>query len=202
MPWVEIADFPGDQPRKGRQVVQGADIDLALEGHHVLDRIPEIDPAPAVELGFLGQVQAQVAFLAVHPQQEPDLLLADAGRPRAPPHAARRQPITQPARRRPKHFDVLGIQPGLFPQLPVHGLQRGFIGVHAALRKLPAVPVDPAGPEQLTIRAHEHDAHVGAITVRIDHDRTPNSSLSGRLPQAGRGSQAACREIDTRAPDG
>ena len=41
---------------------------------------------------------------------------------------------------------------------------------NAALRKLPAIPVHHAGPEQPAIRAHEHDAHIRAKTVRIDHD--------------------------------
>ena len=58
-------------------------------------------------------------------------------------------------------------------ELAEHGLARRLVGVHAALRELPTVPVDPPGPEQPPVAVHEHDAHIGAIPVRIDHDRTP-----------------------------
>ena len=71
---------PRHLPCERRQMVQGTGIDPALEGDHVVQRVPEIDPAPVVELGLLGQVQAQVGFLAGDLQQEPDLLLADADR--------------------------------------------------------------------------------------------------------------------------
>src|SRR3546814_5034558 len=70
--------LPRDLARERRQVAQRAAIDAALEGHHVLQRVPEVHPAPEVELGLVGGVQAQVAFGAGELQQEPHLLLADA----------------------------------------------------------------------------------------------------------------------------
>ena len=76
-------------------------VDASLEIHDMRGRIPEIHPAPEVELGLFVRVQAQVAFLAQEAQQEPDLLLADAYLPFVAPDGPARKPIAQPARRRP-----------------------------------------------------------------------------------------------------
>src|SRR5690606_25437771 len=71
----------GDLPGERGQVPQRAAVDAALEGDHVVERIPEIHPAPVVEFGLLAGVEAQVALGAGELQQEPDLLLADAHQP-------------------------------------------------------------------------------------------------------------------------
>jgi hypothetical protein len=151
-------------------VAQRAGIDLALEHHHVLHRVPEVDPAPVVELGLVGRVQAQIRLGAGELQQEPHLLLADADDPVLATHRPVRQPVTQPAGRDPEHGHVLGREAGLLAELAVHGFQRRLVGVHPALRELPAVAAHAPGPEHPAIRVPEHAAHVGAITVRIDHD--------------------------------
>src|SRR3546814_15064940 len=64
LPRTRVRDglLPRDLARERRQVAQRAAIDAALEGHHVLQRVPEVHPAPEVELGLVGGVQAQVAF--------------------------------------------------------------------------------------------------------------------------------------------
>src|SRR5690606_39446217 len=58
---IELAERdrlrPRDLARERRQVPQRAGVDAALEGHHVLHRIPEVHPAPVVELG-LGDLKS------------------------------------------------------------------------------------------------------------------------------------------------
>src|SRR3546814_11570041 len=80
LPRTRVRDglLPRDLARERRQMAQRAAIDAALEGHHVLQRVPEVHPAPEVELGLVGGVQAQVACGAGELQQEPHLFLADA----------------------------------------------------------------------------------------------------------------------------
>src|SRR5690606_35998745 len=53
--------------------------------------------------------------------------------------------------------------------------------VHPALRELPAVAPHPAGPEDAAVGVHQHDAHVGAVAVRIDHDADSNGSTLPRV---------------------
>src|SRR3546814_7033787 len=71
LPRIRMRDrlLPRDLACERRQVAQRAAIDAALEGHHVLQRVPEVHPAPEVELGLVGGVQAQVAFGAGELQQ-------------------------------------------------------------------------------------------------------------------------------------
>src|SRR5205085_14537 len=113
----------------------------------VLAGVPEIHPAPGVELGLFGQVQAQLRFLAVHLQQEPHLLLADARRPaRAAPDAAVRQPVAQPARRRAEHFDMRGVQPGFLAQLVLLVAAFAFV----LLRPHAAAPLATAAADSIS----------------------------------------------------
>src|SRR3546814_10591078 len=69
-----------DGVRGGRQMQQRIPVNLALEVDHVLQRIPEIDPTPAIELGLGAGIKAHVMVVAEHPQQKPDLLLTNADR--------------------------------------------------------------------------------------------------------------------------
>src|SRR3546814_12902514 len=55
-------------------------------------------------------------------------------------------------------------------QLAVHRLQRRLVGVHPALRELPAVTPDTPRPEDTAIGMHQHDTDVGPVTVRIDRN--------------------------------
>jgi hypothetical protein len=176
-------------------VPQRTGVDAALEDHHVFQRIPEVDPAPVVKLGLVGQVQAQVRLGAGELQQEPHLLLADADHAVAAPDRALRQPVAQPAWSHPEHGDVLRLQAGLFLQLAVHRLQRRLVGVHPALRELPAVTPHAPRPEHATVGVHQNDADIGSETVRIDHDAdskgltfvtVPDSATRGVRGQAKR----------------
>src|SRR5690348_9288019 len=73
-----------------REIAQRAPVNLALEIHHMLGGIPEIHPAPNVELGAGMRVQPERGVDIQHPEQEPHLLLADAGRVPPAPHITRR----------------------------------------------------------------------------------------------------------------
>src|SRR5262249_38487709 len=76
-----------------------------------------------------------------------------------------------PARRGAEYFDMLRAQPGFFVQFPIHRLDRGLVAAHAALRKLPAVAKRAPRPEHTAVVAHEDDADVRPITIRIDHGK-------------------------------
>ena len=65
---------------------------------------------------------------------------------------------------------MLGEQTGLFLQFTVHGLDRRLVAVHATLRELPPITADTTRPEHLAIVAHQHNADIRPVTVRIDHD--------------------------------
>src|SRR6185437_1352158 len=108
-------------------------------------------------------------ILVQHPQQKPYLLLTDAGRMPAAPYIARRQAITQPAVGRAQHLDLSRAQAGFFLQLAVHRLVGCLVGVHAALRELPAVALHPPRPEHLAARIQQHDAHIQAVAVHVAH---------------------------------
>src|SRR4051812_3771399 len=151
-------------------------VDAPLERHDVLRRIPEIDPAPDVELGMLVRVEPECRFLAEEPQQEPDLLLADADGPLVRPHESLRQLVAEPSRRRSEHLDVMRLQAGFFLELAVHRLGRRLVAAHAALRELPAVPADSARPEHAAIFLQEDDADVRPVAIGVDHSVFPRTS--------------------------
>jgi len=151
-----------------REMTQRLLIDTALEHDDVLRRIPEIDPAPEIELGMLVRVEPERGFLADEPQQEPDLFLADADRPLVMAHEPVRQAIAQPARRRAEHLNVMRTETGLFLELAVHRLDRRLVAAHAALRELPAVAPDAARPEHAAVVLEKDDADVGPVAVRVD----------------------------------
>src|SRR5690606_30050297 len=102
----------------------------------------------------------------------------------------------QPARRRAQQLHVFRGQPGLLVELAVHRLDRGFIAAHPALRELPAITAHPARPEHVSVLAHQHDADVGPVSVRIDHDADSNKFDCTQSATAPAGRQAA---IDTAA---
>src|SRR5690606_5361969 len=136
---------------------------------YMLDRIPEVHPAPVVEFRGGGEVEPHVTFAARQPQQEPDLLLPDADKTFVAADGAFRQAVAQPPGRGTEHLDMPWQEAGLLVQLPVHGLDRRLVAVHSPLGELPAVTAHPARPEQAPIAVHQHDTHVGAVAIRIDH---------------------------------
>src|SRR6185369_9661702 len=143
-------------------------VHVAFERHDMGCGIPEVDPAPQVELRGIGQVEAQLGLLADEAQQEPHLLLADAGRALVAPHETPRQPIAKPARCGTDDLDVLGSESGFFTKFAIHRLERRLVAVHAALRELPAIAECAPRPEDAAIIAHEDDAYIRTVAIRVD----------------------------------
>src|SRR5690606_12738573 len=96
-----------------------------------------------------------------------------------------RQPVTQPARRGAQHLDVVRLQAGLLAQLAIHRLDWRLVGIHPALRELPAVTMHPPRPEQAAVGMHQHDAYIGSITVRIDHDADSELTVTDSATRPG-----------------
>ena len=44
------------------QVLERPGVHLALEAHHVLGRVPEVDPAPRIEFGLVALVEAHLGL--------------------------------------------------------------------------------------------------------------------------------------------
>ena len=154
----------------GRNVAQCAQVDLALELHDVLGRIPEVDPLPAVELGFVGQIQPHVSFIGHQPQQEPDLLLADAQRALRAADEAYGQPIAQPTRRARQNLDMLLAQAGFLFQLPS--------GVSS--ERIP--PCGNCQPSRRVLRA-QNTRPSGCIRMMPTFGRYPSGSIIARPPK-------------------
>src|SRR3546814_14357447 len=118
----------------------------------------------SVELGLVGGVQAQFAVGAGELQQEPDLLLADAHQPVVAADGPVRQAVAQPARGHPQHGHVVRPQAGFLLQLAVHRLQRRLVGVHPALRELPAATPDTPRPDATPTGWTQHLTNDGPET--------------------------------------
>src|SRR5690606_18830622 len=158
------------------QFLQGAAVDLTLEGDHLAEGIPVTDPAPAIEFRLAGQIHAYPGVIAEQAQQEPLLLLADAQRLAVGAHQALRQPVAQPAPGAGQDAHVVGIMADLLVQLAIQGLLGGLIGIDAPLGKLPGVLVDAARPEYLPDIVGQDDADIGAETIGVDHGGSPHKT--------------------------
>src|SRR3989338_9773864 len=86
----------GSVPRQQARCkfLEGAAIDLALECHHLAQRVPVAHPAPAVELRLAGQVHPHALLVGGQAQEKPLLLLADTQRLAVGAHQPLRQTIT------------------------------------------------------------------------------------------------------------
>src|SRR4026207_2592863 len=87
------------------ELLESTDVHVALEVDDLAHRRPVVDPFPAIELGFGGDVEAQQVLPTQEAQQEPELLLPDAQRPRASPHVLLWQGGTAPIARAAEHPD-------------------------------------------------------------------------------------------------
>src|SRR5210317_1506727 len=79
------------------------------------------------------------------------------------------QAITQPTRGGTNQFDLVRRQTCLFPEFTIHRFLGGFVGVHATLRKLPAVVTGALRPEYTSVLVHQDDSDIWSVPVRIDH---------------------------------
>src|SRR5262249_13170185 len=134
--------------RKGEtgQMAQRFGIDPALEIDDRAHRLPVADPAPAIELRLTGTGEIELHLVALHAEQEPALLLADARRLLIAADVARRQPIPQPVAGTPHQAHIVGREADLFVQLAEDCLLRLLPDAHATLRELP--PASTGAPTQ------------------------------------------------------
>src|SRR5258708_16454566 len=144
--------------------MQRAHVDSPLEIHHLAHRRPIISPAPAIEFGLVGQVEAQFRFLAGELQQIPALLLADA----AVAHILAGQTVAQPALRRSQHLDILALQTYFFLELAIQRVLHRLAAIDAALGELPTAPTDASTQKYFPRAASENDADIGAESVLVD----------------------------------
>ena len=152
----------------GPQFIQRSRVDTALEIDHLVDRAPELNPANAIELGFLAAIESHPVFARPEPQQEPALLLANAQRPGVPANKFVGKTITQPVPGYAEHLDVLGLETDFFTQLPVHGLLRVFTLEDATLWKLPAFRTHAPAQQQLVLGVHEDDTDVRSKALVVN----------------------------------
>src|SRR4026208_2020894 len=119
------------------ELLESTDVHVALEVDDLAHRRPVVDPLPAIELGFGGDVEAQQVLPTQEAQQEPELLLPAAPRPRASPHVLLWQAVTEPIARAAEHRDVVRLQTDLLPELAGQGLLRRLRAPHAPPRAPP-----------------------------------------------------------------
>jgi len=149
------------------EFVQRAGVDTTLEVNDVVDGAPEVNPAPAIELGLVGAIQADALVVTQEPQHEPALFLADTQRRAASTDVTVGQAVAQPVLGAAKDFDVGRVEAHLFVKLAEHGLLRTFVRVHASLRKLPTLVAYASREQQLALTVGQYNADVGAIAFRI-----------------------------------
>src|SRR5690625_4765429 len=151
-------------------MVKGAAVYAPLERDDVIYRIPKVHPAIGIKFAPVVNAPVNGSVIAQKLQQKPDLLLPDANRPLVAPLKTPGKAIAQPAGCLAKNLDMPGRQAGFFGQLAIHGLNRRFVGVHAALGKLPAAAPGPTRPEHAAIATGQHYPDVGPASIRINHD--------------------------------
>src|SRR5690606_31527355 len=110
-----------------------------------------------------------VAVVADHPQEEPDLLLSAIVSAPLPPYPSFRDVVAQPVSGAPTDPDVFGSHAGLLDEFPVPGMFGRFASLDATLRKLPGMFPDSLAPEHLIATVDQNDADVGAIAVPVQH---------------------------------
>src|SRR4051812_45106979 len=105
----------------------------------MLQRYPVVVPAPCIEFGMSAGAQLHVAVPAGHAQEEPDLLLAAVAaatqRRLVSPQPLLGNVVSHPLAGAAEDAHMIGLQPDLFLELPVHRLHRGLALLDAALRE-------------------------------------------------------------------
>jgi len=86
--------------------MQRADVDTALEIHHLAHRGPIIGPTPTIKFRLTGVIEAKFRFFPGQLQQEPALLLSNA----TVAHILARQTVAQPPLCGSQHVDIAAIQ--------------------------------------------------------------------------------------------
>src|SRR5690606_13308836 len=98
------------------QFGHGATVNIAFESHHIAQREPVTDPAPAVEFGFISGTDVNTGIIADEFQQKPLLFLPHTDRATVVTNHAARQPVTQPAPGAAQNLYLLRAQANFFLQ--------------------------------------------------------------------------------------
>src|SRR5690554_6244531 len=166
----------GQRPELGQRL----HVDQAFEVDDLLDRAPVVDPAAAVELGLLRQIEAKPARVAIELQQEPALLLPDADWRALAADIFRRQPVAKPVARLADQLDVVPSEPDLLVQLSVHRRLGALVGLDAALRELPAAAAASAGDQDAPLAVHQDDSDVSPETLFVDEVHGSGPPIAAR----------------------
>lgn len=150
------------------EFVQRHRIDSALEVNHLVDRPPEIHPAPAIELRRVAKIEPHALILAKQPKHEPALFLANTQRFATAPHEFVGQTISEPVVGDAEYFDVRFAQTDFLMQFAVHRLLDVFALLQAALRKLPTAVANTARKQQFAGIVRQDDANVCAEAFGVD----------------------------------
>ena len=128
--------------------------------------------------------QIDITLSACETKQKPNLLLADTDGVLGFANETLRQAIVKPALGATQQLDGLRTQPHLFLQLSVHRRLRTLIAVHATLGKLPGVAtVNTTTPQNLIVVITDHNSHVGAKAVAVNHAFFVFCLLQDRFPE-------------------
>ncbi len=150
------------------ELIEGMRIDPALEIDHFVYRTPERHPAEAVEFGLVSTIEAHAVFVADQSQDEPALFLANAQWLAVLAYEAVRKTVAQPVARDAQNIDIVGFEPDLLVQFPIHRVFRGLALEHATLRKLPAFRTHAATQQQLVVGVREDDADIGPKALGVN----------------------------------
>ena len=159
--------------KQGSELFEGLLIDPAFEVDHLPQRVPVTYPAPGVELRFDAPVQAEGILAAIHPQQEPSLFLADTDGSAVAPDETLGETIAQPATGGAQQGHLVGPQADLLLEFTEQRLNRRFLSLYAALRKLPGILTHTPAPKETALGVAQNDAHVGSKTFRVYQGGSP-----------------------------
>jgi hypothetical protein len=106
------------------------------------------------------------------------LLLADADGSAVAADEAFGQTVTEPMPGTAEQSHLVRLQSDLLLELPKHGLLRRFVGLDAALGKLPGVLANAPAPEEAALGICQYDTDVGPEAIRVYQFRFPKSDIS------------------------
>ena len=157
-------------PRQRRQLMQRPHVHRPLEIDDFLDRLPVVHPAPAIEFGLVGEIEADAGFVGCEPQQEPALLLPDAQRPLARgAHSAPAGGSAASARCCPAARTSAGASP-----TSSRSSRNSDSSADSPWRMPPCGNCQPLPPvrrprNSWPVVAHQYDADIGPESVAVDH---------------------------------
>jgi hypothetical protein len=142
---------------------------VTLNSEHRFLGNPVVVPSPGIELGLFAAAQANVAFAADQPQQEPDLFLPAIITPQVASDPLLGNLVSHPLPRARHDAHMLRGQSDLFVQLAVHRLLGGLAVLDPPLRELPGMLLCAFSPEYLVTVVEQDDADIRAVAFLVQH---------------------------------